>query len=175
MNSPWSCHGGGVATMLLAILQHDFPMVLSWGHGHHVVGHFTTWLPHGHVMGGVAIMLLAILQHEFHMDPSAGRGTKNLFLANHMIFPCLSPLHGKFMDSSCGWPFYNMNLHVVKRPTTCCVWPGSLLYWQEVCTLKKILWVCDSYQADFLKQNKHPWTMDWITFVQIYYVRVVCM
>ena len=122
----WIPHGpvmGGVATMLLAILQHEFPMVLSWGHGHHVVGHFTTWLPHGHVMGGVAIMLLAILQHEFHMDPSAGRGTKNLFLANHMIFPCLSPLHGKFMDSSCGWPFYNMNLHVVKRPTTCCVWP----------------------------------------------------
>ena len=124
----WIPHGpvmGDVATMLLAILQHEFPMVLSWGHGHHVVGHFTTWLLHGHVMGGVAIMLLAILQHEFHMDPSAGRGTKNLFLANHMIFPCLSPLHGKFMDSSCGWPFYNMNLHVVKRPTTCCVWPGG--------------------------------------------------
>ena len=85
----WIPHGpvmGGVATMLLAILQHEFPMVLSRGHGHHVVGHFTTWLPHGHVMGGVAIMLLAILQHEFHMDPSAGGAPKIYFWPTTWFF-----------------------------------------------------------------------------------------
>ena len=120
--------------MLLAVLPHEFHMSSTWLCLEGVATMLSTmWLAALQHEFHMATMLLAILQHEFHMDPSAGRGTKNLFLANHMIFPCLSPIHGKFMDSSCGWPFYNMEVHVVKRPTTW-VWPCMALV---ICSSRK--------------------------------------